>query len=615
MHPSFESWKLACDLVQKERLRLDKYLQWYPFSKLSKDDWETIKAKSFYLTYIKDGSFILVESMRFVTSGYMQKQGVTLRASTLVAPVLFLYLLAFGLEYVLVFDDPRNEGICLYSGDLKQKWIHYRKSYQAFVESKQFCSEEYEYCIKTDITNFFGSINVDALLTEMQTRSAGGFSSTDALFIRGLLLYCGKGGFPTIQNHPTLSFLATQVYLGSIDVSLRERLSRINGIISFDLVRYVDDLFIFFNLEDESDLITVSHAVVNVYADLLHSQGLALKQEKLKVMTADEVRTSAVTISAVDFTGSDVDADFDIEEAAIVELFSSIAKAIEEGDYSQDILLSSIEEHFSQDTLAIPAIMLFRQCLYKMSSVFQNERIVTAISRVLSKGNVGFTFNTNDLILCLLHTRDEALVKQMLNNLFASEREGLWSSLDCIIALTYLQQRGMKHTDLLALLKRQDPGLGRYCSTYCVCNFSQAAISPAEKGLVKLVEGDIPSKIQYVLYLQNDCTDNSFEKASYFRSFFDRVASYISQKRKGKKKITWLYKESDLKTLFKDIDGSAAILRTAADVRQNNPLIHASSTIIETPTYKAELDETVEALFVLLNDEIVNLYDSREQDE
>lgn len=424
MHPSFESWRLACVLVQKERSRLDKYLQWYPFSNLSKDDWESIKAEGFYSTYIKDGSFILVESMRFVTKGYMQKQGVTLRTSTLVAPVLFLYLLAFGLEYVRVFEDPRNEGVCLYSGNLKQEWIHYRKSYQAFVESKQFCSEKYEHCIKTDITNFFGSINVDMLLTEMQNCSDGQFSSTDALFIRALLLYCGNGGFPTIQNHPALSFLATQVYLSGIDVSLYKRLSHINGIRSFELVRYVDDLFIFFSLDAESDLITVSHAIVNVYADLLHNQGLALKQEKLKVMTPDEVRTSAVTISAVDFTGSDIDADFEIEDTTIVGLFSSIAKAIDEGDYSQDILLSSIEENFSQDELAIPAVMLFRQCLYKMPKVFQNGHIVSAISRVLSKGNVGFTFNTSELVLCLLHTRDEALVKQMLNNLFTVERDG-----------------------------------------------------------------------------------------------------------------------------------------------------------------------------------------------
>lgn len=613
MHPSFESWQLACVLVKKERPRLDKYLQWYPFSNLSQDDWKSIKSEDFYSTYIKDGSFILVESMRFITKGYMQKQGVTLRASTLVAPILYLYLLAFGLEYVRVFENPRNRGVCLYSGNLKQEWIHYRKSYQAFVESKQFCSEKYKHCIKTDITNFFGSISVDTLLVEMQNRSDGQFSSTDALFLRGLLLYCGKGGFPTIQNHPTLSFLATQVYLSSTDVSLHERLSRINGISSFELVRYVDDLFIFFNLEDESDLITASHAITNVYADLLRNQGLTLKQEKLKVMTPDEVRTSSVTISAVDFTGSEIDADFSIKDTAIVGLFSSIAKAIDEGDYSQDVLLSSIEEHFSQETLAIPALSLFRQCLYKMPKVFQNKRIVSAINQVISKGNVGFTFNTSELVLCLLHTRDETLVKLMLNNLFTSERKRLWSSLDCIIALTYLQQRGMKHKDLLALLKRQDFGLGQYCSSYCVCNFSKTCITSAESRLVKLLRGDIPSKIQYVLYLQNDSTNNSFEKASYFRSFFDRAASYVFQKKKNRKKITWLYKEPVLKTLFEDIDGSDVILRTAADVRQNNPLIHASSKIIETPTYKAELDETVEALRALLDDEITSLFETSEQ--
>ena len=603
MHPSIESWQLACDLVQKERPRLDKYLQWYPFSKLSRDDWEAIKAVSFYSTYIKDGSFILVESMRFITKGYMQKQGVTLRASTLVAPIMFLYLLAFGLEYVPMFDDPRDGGICLYSGDLKQQWIHYRKSYQAFVETKQFCSEEYDHCIKTDITDFFGSINVDGLLTVMQSRSAGQFSSTDALFIRGLLLYCGNGGFPTIQNHPTLSFLATQVYLGSIDVSLRERLSRLSGIASFELVRYVDDLFIFFNLEDESDLITVSHAIMNIYADLLHNHGLALKQEKLKVLTPEEVRTSSATISAVDFTGSDVDADFNIEDTAVAGLFSSIAEAIEEGGYSQDVLLSSIEKHFSQESLAVPAVMLFRQCLYKMPQVFQSESVVSAINQVLAKGNVGFTFNTSELVLCLLHTRDEALVKRMLNNLFSAEREGLWSSLDCVVALTYLQQRRMKHTDLLALLKRQDPDLGYYCTSFCVRNFSNTTPRPNEKALIDLLQGDAPSKIQYVSFLQNERTGNSFEKASYFRSFFDRAVSHISAKKKGKK-LKWLFNEGDLAKAFKNAKAARTIIHEAERLRRNNPIIHASSEMIKRPTYKKELDEVVTSLSSLLEQEL-----------
>ena len=49
--------------------------------------------------------------------------------------------------------------------------------------------------------------------------------------------------------------------------------------------------------------------------------------------------------------------------------------------------------------------------------------------------------------------------------------------------------------------------------------------------------------------------------------------------------------------------------------RQNNPLIHASSKMIDTPTYKTELDKTVESLRILLDDEIANLPDSSDQDE
>ncbi len=606
MHPTLDSWQHACRSMQKENKRFTTYLQWYPFSNLSQKDWETLTAESFYSAYIQDGSFILAESMRYVTNGYLQKQGATFRPSVLVAPVLFLYLIAFGIEYARVLSDTREGGICLYSGNLEKGQMHYRESYQKYIRKRDRLAERYAHCIKTDITGFYQSINVDLLLSEMQALSNNQFSSTDSLFIRGLLLYCGRGGFPTIQNHPTLSFLATRIYLNDIDNALWKLLKEIKPIRSFDFIRYVDDLYIFFNLNDESDLFATSNTIINIYADLLRRKGLSLKQEKLKILAQKEVSASASTISAVDIAAEQIDKSIIMKDSAISELFNSIRESIDDGSYTQDKLLSFIEEQFALTVHTVPPIALFRRYLYKESELFQREDVVSSIGALLEKGNIGFTFNTRELTLCLLYTRDERLIKKMLNDLFLSKRRGLWSSVDFVIALTYLQERSMVHVDLMKAIKQKDPGLARYCSSYCKNKFLPEVVSPEEENLINLLQNDIPSKIQYMNYLQNDCTNNSLEKGAYFRSFFDRVAHHINRVEK-RVNTTWPYREGHLLSIFKEIEKAEEILHKAAMLRRQNPLIHATSEIIKEPTYQVDIDVNVSDLYSLLKKKLSKL--------
>ena len=118
MHPSYKAWKDACNAMMCQKRRLKYYFQWYPFSVLSMTDWEILSSEAFFSTYIQDGAFLICHSMRFTTKGFVQKQGIAFRDSVLVSPVLFLYLLAYGIEYQSAFIDPRSEMVCEYAGDI-----------------------------------------------------------------------------------------------------------------------------------------------------------------------------------------------------------------------------------------------------------------------------------------------------------------------------------------------------------------------------------------------------------------------------------------------------------------------------------------------------------------
>lgn len=262
MYPTFESWETACSMMRKENRRLKSYLQWYPFSQLCNNSWDYLASEGFYNYYIKDGAFLLCETTRFVTKGYIQKQGSSLRDSYLVSPVLYLFLLAYGIEYFKTYNEPRRQGLAFYAGDFSREQSNYQRSWQAYCNALKYDSNEFKYCLKTDISNFFGTLNVDLLVAKMEDCSSKDYLANDGFFFKALLLYCGNGNYPIIQNHPTLSFLATNVFLGDIDVRLTTKLESMSSVKSFNLIRYVDDMCIFFDVAEDSNLTTAKHEII-----------------------------------------------------------------------------------------------------------------------------------------------------------------------------------------------------------------------------------------------------------------------------------------------------------------------------------------------------------------
>lgn len=600
MYVSFEAWQAACAMTKNEGNRLKSYLQWFPFSRLNDDSWECLISESFFNTYINDISFMLCGSMRYTTKGYIQKQGSSLRDSYLVSPVFFLYLLAYGIEYNEQFMQPRTGGLSLYAGNFDKGQMNYQRSWQAYCDALKLNSERYEYCLRTDVSNFFGTINVDSLISKMQKYSAEQYSANDGFFFKALLLYCGNGKYPTVQNHPTLSFLATDVYLADVDEQLRARLVKMSSIKSFEIIRYVDDMCLFFDLQDGANLLSVKQAITNCYADILRMEGLILNQGKLELQDANDVLRSMASVSCVDFSGEVIDEDVCVPGNVIAIFFSKLAVASSEIDYSHKMLLDIIDECFVVEEPPTPPMTVFRHCLYKQKYLFKTREAIDAMRLALANGTVLFSYNTNDLVQCILNSSDELLVKQLLNSLFYASRNGFWSSLDSLTASTYLIQRGVWHYDLRQTLKKESPGLSYYIETYCRGNFCALSPSIAEKKVMAILRGDVSSKIQYVQFLRHQQTENLFESTSYYRAFFDRFSSLAKSKIQGTK-LKWLHKEKDLKKIYEEVDGADKRIHEIEMLRQQNPLVHASSEILRSKTFKADLQYVLKTIDELIS--------------
>lgn len=571
MKVSYGSWCKACGMVRREKPRLRSYLQWYPFFAMNVDRWDHIESEQFYSTFIEDGSFILCKSMRFLQDGLVQKKGHAFRDTMLVSPVMYLYLLAFAVEYYAVFSSPCAADNTFYSGDVARERLHYRGSYRSYCQALELSSREYRWCVKTDISHFFGSINVDCLISDMERMSNEALSLSDAQFVRGLLLYCGKGGFPTIQNHAGLSFLATVVYLCEVDEALSRKLRVLLGDGGFRLVRYVDDLYVFYNSDDELAF-SIGNDIAGIYADALRRKGLAINPSKTRFLAAAEAAKTTAEVSFVDYLGICREDDLPADSQRLAELFSRIARSVSEKAYSEDVLDGLIEELFSIEGVSLDSKAAFHRYLFDAPELFREQSVVDAIGKTAACGKIAYSFMTEGIVLAILNTRDESLIKLMLNSLFTSSRHGSWTSIDSLVAITYLRFRGMVHEDLLEHLKRNEPGLHEFIDSLCLrhCAGGQAS-NEIERELVSVLADEDESKIQYVLYLYHRSVGNIFEAASYYRAFFDRFSKYVSGRRNKRARSGMLYKEKDLKPLYSDIAGSSEVIRNAERLRQENP--------------------------------------------
>ena len=109
------------------------------------------------------------------------------------------------------------------------------------------------------------------------------------------------------------------------------------------------------------------------------------------------------------------------------------------------------------------------------------------------------------------------------------------------------------------------------------------------------------------MYLAENRKHNYLTAYAYYKNFFDRMSADMSFKagaRGGKdKKPNYgrYYQEKDLKTLYDGFTDADAIISTAHDLRNSNPLDHASAELINRETTRDDLRNCIEDLDGLID--------------
>jgi len=596
-------------MYRRQKKRHCSYLQWYPFAKLSKADWDYIESPLFYARYISDAAFILMPECSRTAKCFMQKANADLRVFYLLHPIMFLYIQACGLAVFrrksLDLQDYRSAH---YSGSYENGSAHYKGGYDEYCIEAKKCSERYTYCLKTDISNFFSNINIEQLIDLVDKATGGTIGSVDLAMLSGLLSYCGRGQFPIIQNSVASSFLATQILLDQVDRDFANALLKNKFVTEFRFVRYVDDLHIFFNIDETRADKRIAKWIIKTYARALEPFGLSLNYEKTHLVSKEELPNSLAGASFEE--EEQTPRAFSIEPCRIAGFYEAIAKKQHGGNFSAPMYQELLLEFFGDIDTCLDAREVYRDCYYHRSDLFKEGTVIAELTQILDSGAEVLLYDCEGTMKAILNTHDEYLNKGVLNKLFTTSRSKQWTAYETMLATTYLRYRGMRHPDLLSTLNSEQPDLGSYVADYCCGRFLDTLEDNATSRLLGLLEGDRPSRFQYLMYLKLSSIGNHFEAATYYRSYFDRVATLASRalrKKQGKKvrRGKWLYGK-DCSSFFSSIEGAEQIVESNERIRRQNPLVHAESTLLDGSAPFDVVKESTFALQKLLNDCIEN---------
>ena len=612
---SYDTWKEICDMYFSLHVGIHKaYLQWFPFSKLTDDEKNEIAGEDFFNKYIKTGGFVLFPEVMRHSDNFIQKSDGSFRNATLVSPMLFLVLQAIGKEIATRYISQRSVDIGVYyAGNYEYSRPRYKQDYDCFFKAINASVEQYQYFIKTDITSFFGNINVNELIdriNEICNSAVQTISQTQLLLLKELLLYCGDGYYPLIENSMASSYMATVVYLDAIDCELHEFIkTKVGDVSSFQMVRYVDDLYILFSSDKTLEQLTpVYNTVRNAYSSILKKHGLALNTKKCAVKETAEINEELKKSLYDEYVNG--------EEADIGEFFtgklhgflSEIYEKLCGQGLTNEQYTKLIENHFKSDNIEFTPEEVFNYLVYENQTELKQPVVSRTLVQIINRDVSFLSIDPKRLSVMVMQSGNDNAVKAMLNQLFIRSRAGVWNSYDTTIAIAYLIQSKFQHIDLLDVIHSNCPDLFSYyfygCKTSFVCQIRNEKFNR----YLRCIEGDSKAGFLYFMSLCEKNRANYLGAYAYYKNFFDRISADMAFKagmdpRCRKPNYKKYYTEGAFKTLYAGIPDCDSIIEKAHDLRNDNPLSHSSAGLIDSNSSSKDLTESQKKL-----DGLIHLY-------
>ena len=613
---------MVCSQIEIQKSgRKRMYLQWYPFTRLSRKEKETLISESFFNDYIKSGLFLYYSESWLITNNYIMKGNGNFRNASLVSPLMYLVALMIGKSISKVYQPQRQPSIFVfYAGNYDENRLYYKKDYDVFFKTINDLSQSYKYFIKTDIKDFFSNIDMNKLFDIINNRTDETnvkINQKDLLAYKELLLCLGQGEFPLIENCTASSYLSTVVYLEIPDIKLHTYITdKEPHITEFTMVRYVDDLYILFNSDLPENMITpVVNRIVNTYSSDLKKLNLSLNREKTSwKFSADISEELKKSLYDEQFNGQECNITDLVDSNLLLKFLESIKASLFNHSLDAPKYLILINEIFKIPDAVYTPQEIYNSLVYEKHALFKDPKIVDILLSMVRFDYNFLKLDPKRFIIMLLKTQNEDLIEAMLSKLFEANRRDIWNIYDTSLAINYLLQRNFRHADLLRILKGEEPSLHSYYEIFCKSSFLVSIDKSKQKyirefGTSILYKQDDKLFYLYLMYMVELKKNNYLSAFAYFKNFFDRISAHIAftingDKAKSKPNYKKYYKESAFKQLYAGINDVDEIIKKAHEIRNSNPLSHSSAELLDNNNTATDLLSSINQLSYLIETKI-----------
>ena len=612
---TFDSWSAVCGAYRKLGIGAKKAaLQWFPFTKMTDDNWDYLGSEDFYHDYIANGAFVMFPDAMHQSENYIQKSDGSFRDAALISPVLYLVLQSIGKEIHNKYVPERPLSISVYySGNYDEMRIKYKHEYDCFFKELNACQDEYEYFIKTDITNFFSNINIDKLIQQIDSvcnNEKVNFAQTQLQLYKELLTYAGAGRFPLIENSTVSSFLATVVYLDEIDCRLNEFIDdKVPEVTSFKMIRYVDDLYILISTDREyEELHGAYNEIRNEYSSILKEWGLALNSKKCKLGLTKEINQDLKKSLYDEFFNGEKHQIEESYRGSLVDFLGKLYERLQTDCPDVEQYNELVEEHFYHEDIEFTASEVFNYFVYECEDEASSTEVARLIIRIIRRNINVLSLDPKRLGVLVMKTHNDSAIKATLNELFKRHRAGKWNSYDTTIAIAYLVQSEFRHIDLLSVLEKHCPALHEYYYYNCgTCFMRSFAYKRKHNTLCKVIGTDWKAFYLYFMYQAECRKKNNLTAYAFYKNYFDRVTAdldFVVRTNEGervkKPDYNRFYKEGEFKKFYSVIPSAEETIKKAHKLRNENPISHSSAGLIDQNSTADDLSNTIEELETLI---------------